>query len=126
MVFRYKSDVNSLRMWLPFFEPEKMAFANTKTFQVRVSVFAFVVCKGCDPKWLQSLGIESNGTLKVTDCENNVIYHIFLSVLVGIDLNGSMVVPFSSEPYATVDVSVNAHRLIHTVTCRWTGVSFLV
>src|SRR5467141_4450554 len=87
MVFRYKSDVNGLRIGLPFFEPEKMAFANAKTFQVWVSVFAFVVWKGCDPKWLQSLGIESDGTLEVTDCENNVVYHIFLSVFVGIDLN---------------------------------------
>jgi hypothetical protein len=60
MVFRYKSDVNGLGIGLPFFEPEKMAFANTKTFQVRVSVFAFVVWKGGDPKWLQSLGIESD------------------------------------------------------------------
>jgi len=84
MVFRYKSNVNGLRIGLPFFEPEKMAFANTKTFQVRVSVFAFVVWKGCDPKWLQSLGIESDGTLEVADCENNVVYHIFLSVFVGI------------------------------------------
>src|SRR5216684_8849014 len=78
MVFRYKSDVNGLGIGLPFLEPEKMAFANTKTFQVWVSVFAFVVWKGCDPKWLQSLGIESDGTLEVTDCENNVVYHIFL------------------------------------------------
>jgi len=31
MVFRYKSDVNGLRIGLPFFEPEKMAFANAKT-----------------------------------------------------------------------------------------------
>jgi len=60
VVFRYKSDVNGLRIGLPFFEPEKMAFANAKTFQVWVSVFAFVVWKGCDPKWLQSLGIESD------------------------------------------------------------------
>src|SRR5580700_331900 len=87
MVFRYKSDVNGLRIGLPFFEPEKMAFANTKTSQVWVSVFAFVVWKGCDPKWLQSLGIESDRTLEVTDCENNVVYHIFLSFIVGIDLN---------------------------------------
>jgi hypothetical protein len=83
MVFRYESDVNGLRIGLPFFEPEEMVFANTKTFQVRVSVFAFVVWKSCDPKWLQSLGVESNRTLEVTDCENNVIYHISLSVLVG-------------------------------------------
>src|SRR5216684_7876330 len=78
MVFRYKSDVNGLGIGLPFLEPEKMAFANTKTFQVWVSVFAFVVWKGCDPKWLQSLGIESDGTLEVADCENDVVYHIFL------------------------------------------------
>src|ERR1700732_4242149 len=79
MVFRYKSDVYGLRIGLPFFEPEKIVFANTKTFQVWVSVFAFVVWKGCDPKWLQSLGIESDRTLEVTDCENNVVYHIFLN-----------------------------------------------
>ena len=79
MVFRYKSDVNGLRIGLPFFEPEKISFAITKTFQVWVSVFAFVVYKGCDAKWLQSLGIESDRTLKVTDCENNVVYHIFLN-----------------------------------------------
>src|ERR1700722_4978207 len=79
MVFRYKSDMNGLRIGLPFFEPEKISFAITKTFQVWVSVFAFVVYKGCDAKWLQSLGIESDRTLKVTDCENNVIYHIFLN-----------------------------------------------
>ena len=79
MVFRYKSDVNGLRIGLPFFEPEKMAFANAKTFQVRVSVFADVVWKGGDPKWRQHLGIESGGTLEVADCENNVVNHIFLS-----------------------------------------------
>ena len=77
MVFRYESDVNGLRIGLPFFEPEKMVVAITKTFQIWVSVFAFVVYKGGDPKWLQSLGIESNGTLEVPDCENNVVYHIF-------------------------------------------------
>src|SRR5258708_27354597 len=73
MVFCYKSNVNGLRIRLPFFEPEKISFAIAKTFQVWVSVFAFVVYKGCDPKWLQSLGIESNRTLEVTDCENNVV-----------------------------------------------------
>lgn len=64
MVFRYKSNVDGLRIGLPLFDPEKMAFANTKTFQVRVSVFDFVVWKGCDPKWLQSLarrGSRRNG-----------------------------------------------------------------
>jgi len=76
MVFRYKSDVNGLRIGLALFEPEKMAFANTKTSQVWVSVFAFVVWKGCDPEWLQRLGVESDGTLEVADCENNVVYHI--------------------------------------------------
>src|SRR6266852_4308005 len=60
MVFRYESHVNGLRIGLPFFEPEKMSFAITKTFQVWVSIFTFVVYKGCDPKWLQSLGIESD------------------------------------------------------------------
>ena len=78
MVFRYESDVNGLRIGLTLFEPEKMSFAITKTFQVWVPVFAFVVYKVCDPEWLQSLGIESDGTLEVTDCENNVVYHIFL------------------------------------------------
>jgi len=47
--------VNGLRIGLPLFEPEKMSFAITKTFQIWVSVFAFVVYKGCDPKWLQGL-----------------------------------------------------------------------
>jgi len=77
MVFRHKSDVNSLGIGFSFFEPEKGSFAITKTFQVRVSVFAFVIYKVCDPKWLQRLGIESDGTLEVTDCENNVVYLIF-------------------------------------------------
>ena len=47
MVFRHKSDVNGLRIGLPFLEPEKMSFAITKTLQVWVSVFAFVVYNGC-------------------------------------------------------------------------------
>src|SRR5258707_11963190 len=83
MVFGNKSDVNGLRIGLPFFEPEKMAFADTKTFQVWVTVFAFVVWKGGDPKWLESLGIESDGALEIADCENNVVDHVFLSVFVG-------------------------------------------
>jgi hypothetical protein len=55
MVFRYKSDVNGLKIGLSFFEPEKMSFAITKTFQVWVSVFAFVVYKGCDPSGFRAL-----------------------------------------------------------------------
>jgi hypothetical protein len=54
-----------------------MSLGNTKTLQAWGSVFAFVVYKGCDPKWLKSLGIESERTLEVTDCENKVVYHIF-------------------------------------------------
>src|SRR3984957_4404734 len=79
MVLRYKSDVNGLGLRLPFFEPEKISFAITKTFQLWVSVFVLVVYKSCDPQWLQSLGIESDRTLKVTDCENDVVDHIFLN-----------------------------------------------
>ena len=86
MVSRYKSDVNRLGVWLPLFEPEKKSRAITKTFQVRVSVFAFVLNKVCDSKWLQSLGIESDRTLEVTDGENNVVYHISF-LFVGIDPN---------------------------------------
>jgi hypothetical protein len=33
MVLRYKSDVNGLRIGLPFFEPEKISFAITKPFK---------------------------------------------------------------------------------------------
>src|SRR5450432_3536234 len=102
MVFRYKSDVNGLGIGLPFFEPEKISFAITKTFQVWVSIVAFVVYKACDPKWLQRLGIERDGTLEVTHCENNVVYHVSLSVFVGIDLNDRRVVPFPSAAYATL------------------------
>src|ERR1700722_19211308 len=79
MVFRYKSYVNGLRIGLPFFEPERISFAVTKTFQVWVSVFAFVVNKGCDAKWLQSLGIKKDCKLEFTICNNNVDYHIFVS-----------------------------------------------
>ena len=50
MVLRYKSDVNGLRCSLPFFKPEKISFAITKTFQIWVSVFDFVVNEGVDMK----------------------------------------------------------------------------
>src|SRR5580658_1749113 len=60
MVFRYKSNMHRLGFGLSFFEPEKGSFAVTKTLQVGVSVFALVIYKVCDPKWLQGLGIESN------------------------------------------------------------------
>src|ERR1700675_4247494 len=105
MVFRYKSDMNGLRIGLPFFEPEKISFAITKTFQVWVSVFAFVVYKGCDPKWLQSLGIESELTPEVTGCENKVVDHIFLFCFRWYRPEGSMVLPSPSEPYASLGVS---------------------
>ena len=75
MVFRYKSNMHRLGIGLPFFEPEKSSFAVTKAFQVGVSVVAFVICKVRDPKWLQSLGVESNGTLEIAHGKNNVVYH---------------------------------------------------
>jgi len=60
MVFRYKSNMHRLGIGLSFFEPEKSSFAVTKTFQIGVSVLAFVICKVCDPKWLQGLGVKSD------------------------------------------------------------------
>jgi hypothetical protein len=99
--------VNGLRIGLPFFEPEKMAFANTKTFQVWVSVFAFVVWKGCDPKRLQSLGIESDGTLEVTDCENNVVYHIFPGIS---DLDSKLVYPNSPSSLDSIILDHSSPR----------------
>ena len=60
MVFRYKSNMHRLGIGLPFFEPETSSFSVTKTLQIGVSVMAFVICKVRDPKWLQSLGIESD------------------------------------------------------------------
>jgi hypothetical protein len=60
MVFRYKSNMHRLGIGLSFFEPEKSSFAVTKTLQIGVSVLAFVICKVCDPKWLQGLGVKSD------------------------------------------------------------------
>ena len=57
MVFRYKSNMHRLGIGLSFFEPEKSSFAVTKTLQIGVSVLAFVICKVCDPKWLQGPGV---------------------------------------------------------------------
>jgi hypothetical protein len=54
MVFRHKYEVNGLRIGLSFFEPEKMFFADSETFQIWVSVVAFTVCKGCDPNVAQA------------------------------------------------------------------------
>jgi hypothetical protein len=81
MVFGGKSNMHRLRIGLAFFEPEKSSFAVTKTLQIRVSVLAFVIGKICDPKWLQGLGVKSDGTLEITDCENNVVDHILLARL---------------------------------------------
>ena len=60
MVFRYKSNMHRLGIGLSFFEPEKSSFAVTKTLQIGVSVVPFVICKVCDPKWLQGLGVKSD------------------------------------------------------------------
>jgi len=60
MVFRYKSNMHRLGIGFSFFEPEKSSFAVAKTLQVGVSVLAFVICKVCDPKRLQSLGVKSD------------------------------------------------------------------
>ena len=76
MVLRYKSNVHRFGIGLSLFEPEKSSFAVTKTLQIGVSVVAFVICKVCDPKWLQGLGVEGDWTLEVTYCEDNVVYHI--------------------------------------------------
>jgi len=53
MVLRYKSYMHRLGIGLSFFEPEKGSFAVTKTLQIGVPVLAFVICKVCDPKWVQ-------------------------------------------------------------------------
>src|ERR1700720_3316093 len=60
MVFRYKSNMHRLGIGPSFFEPEKSSFAVTKAFQIGVSVVAFVICKVCDPKRLQGLGVKSD------------------------------------------------------------------
>src|SRR5580704_18236116 len=60
MVFRYKSNMHRLVIGLSFFEPEESSFAVTKALQIGVSVMAFVVCKVCDPKWLQGLGVKGD------------------------------------------------------------------
>ena len=60
MVFRYKSNMHRLGIGLPFFEPEKSSFAVTKTLQIGMPVSAFVICKICDPKWLQGPGVKSD------------------------------------------------------------------
>jgi 16S rRNA U1498 N3-methylase RsmE len=49
-----------LGIGLSFFEPEKSSFAVTKTLQIGVSVLALVICKVCDPKWLQGPGVKSD------------------------------------------------------------------
>ena len=59
MVLRYKSNMHRLGIGLSLFEPEKSSFTVTKTLQIGVSVVAFVICKVCDPKWLQGLGIKA-------------------------------------------------------------------
>ena len=58
MVFRYKYNMHRLGIEPSFFEPEKSSFAVTKTPQIGVSVMAFVICKVCDSKWLQGLGVK--------------------------------------------------------------------
>ena len=60
MVFRYKSNMHRLGIGLSFFEPEKSSFAVAKTLQIGVSVLAIVICKVCDPQWLQGLGVKSD------------------------------------------------------------------
>src|SRR6266404_803637 len=60
MVFRYKSNMHRLGIGLSFLEPEKSSFAVTKTLQIGVSVLAFVICKVCDPEWLQGLGVKGD------------------------------------------------------------------
>ena len=83
VVFRYKSDVHCLGIGLSSFEPEKGSFPVTKTPQIRVSVPAFVIYKVCDPKRLQGLGVKSHRTVEITDCENNVVYHVLPSSFAG-------------------------------------------
>ena len=42
-----------------------------------------------------------------------MVYHIFLSVFVGIDLNDRWSYHSPSEPYASLELSVNANREMH-------------
>jgi len=60
MVFRYKSNMHRLGIGLSFFEPEKSSFAVTKALQIGVSGMALVICKVCDPKWLQGLDVKGD------------------------------------------------------------------
>src|SRR3989442_13958297 len=60
MVFRYKSNMHRLGIGPSFFEPEKSSFAVAKTPQIGMSVLACEVCKVCDPKWLQGLGVKGD------------------------------------------------------------------
>ncbi len=60
MVFRYKSNMHRLGIWLSFLEPEKSSLAVAKTLQIGVPVLAFVICEVCDPEWLQGLGVKSD------------------------------------------------------------------
>jgi len=61
MVLRYESNMHRLGIRPSFFEPEKGSFAVTKTLQIGgVAGMAFVICKVCDPKWLQGLGVKSD------------------------------------------------------------------
>jgi hypothetical protein len=76
VVFCDKSNMHRLGVGLSFLEPEKSTFAVAKPLQIGVSVLALVIGKVCDPKWLQSFGIKSDRALKITDRENNVVYHI--------------------------------------------------
>ena len=61
MVFRYKSYMDRSGIGLSFLEPEKGFLVVTKTLQIRVSVLAVVIYIVCNPKWLQSLGVKSDG-----------------------------------------------------------------
>jgi hypothetical protein len=80
MISRDKSNMDRLGIGLSFFEPEKGSFAVTETLQIGVSRMAFVIHKVCDPKWLQGLGVKSDGTLEITDRENHVVYHALPSL----------------------------------------------
>jgi len=61
IVFRNKSNVHCFGIGLSFLEPEKGFLVVTKTLQIRVSVLAVVIYIVCNPKWLQSLGVKSDG-----------------------------------------------------------------
>jgi hypothetical protein len=76
MVLRCKSNMHRLGVGLSSFEPEKGSFAVTKTLQIGVSWRAFVIYKVCDSEWFQGPGIKNDGTLEITDSENDVVYHI--------------------------------------------------